>query len=59
MVKKELEEVFGLFFFVPNDTAGVLLIYIQSLFTCNRMNADNRMLVKVMSEALEALVRLH
>jgi hypothetical protein len=44
MVKEELEEVFGFFFFVSNDTTGVLLIHVQSLFTCDRMNADNWMI---------------
>ena len=44
MVEEEVEEVFGFFVFVSNDTTGVTRIHVQSLFTCDGMNADNRML---------------
>ena len=54
MVKEELEEVFGFFVFVSNDTPGEPLIHVQGLLTCDRMNADNRMLVKSLSKSLEA-----
>jgi hypothetical protein len=44
MVEEELEEVFGFFIFVSNDTTGEALIHIQSLFTCGGMNTNKRML---------------
>lgn len=45
MVEKELEEVFGFFIFVSNDATGETRVHIQSFFTCNGMNTNNRMLV--------------
>jgi hypothetical protein len=44
MVEEELEEVFGFFIFVSHDTTGETWIHVQSLLTCDGMNADNRML---------------
>ena len=58
MVIEELEKVFGFFVLVSNDTSGEHLIDVQSLFTCDRMNTDNRMLIKYLSKSLEAFGRL-
>jgi hypothetical protein len=44
MVQEELEEVFGFFVFVSNDTTGETLIHVQSLFTCDGMNTNKGML---------------
>jgi hypothetical protein len=44
MVEEEVEEVFGFLIFVSNDTTGGTLIHIQSLFTCDGVNANKRML---------------
>ena len=44
MVEEELEEGFGFFIFVSNDTTGETFIDIQGLFTCDRMNTNDRML---------------
>ena len=44
MVEEELEEVFGFFIFISNDTTGETVIHIQSLFTCDGMNTNKRML---------------
>ena len=57
MVIEELEEVFGFFVLVSNDTSGELRIHVQGLFTCDRMNADNRMLIKYFNKSLEAFGR--
>ena len=53
MVEKELEEVFGFFVLVSNDTTRETWIHVQSLFTCDGMNADNRMLVNHLINQIE------